>query len=67
MEPPRFECSSRNRYGTSGDLVTAFQKKIFFFWFEHPVYVEPPAANSISLRTRSIGSWRFHQENLPIQ
>ena len=35
---PRFECSSETSYGASGDLVTEFQKKIFFFlhWAPRP-------------------------------
>src|ERR1700730_11729188 len=30
VRPRRYECSSTNSYGSSGVLVTEFQKKIFF-------------------------------------
>ncbi|WOH49430.1 hypothetical protein [Bradyrhizobium sp. sBnM-33] len=33
------ECSSKASYGASGDLVTEFEKKIFFFAIGHPVHV----------------------------
>jgi len=39
VKSPWFYCSSRTSYGVSCDLVTEFQKKIFFFLTGHPVDV----------------------------
>jgi hypothetical protein len=56
-----------NSYGASGDLVTAFGKKIFFFSEEHSVYVKHRAVESISLREAALSAGVAVRKNLSVQ